>query len=221
MLRVTLQAEKRAMHTRGDNSKLRAAGKVPAVIYGPEVEGSLPISVNEKEFVLLSRKGVNSLLFDLVFESHHYSALVKELQLHVLTRKVRHIDFYSVNLSKPIVVEIPIRVIGDCKGVKAGGILEQRIHKAKVKALPEKIPNEVVVDVTEFTVGTILHIKNIKLEDGVEFESHLEEAAVTVKMPRAAKEEVPAEGTVAAAATAAATPAPAAATPAPATKPAK
>jgi large subunit ribosomal protein L25 len=193
MQRVTLQAEKRVKQTRGDNGKLRAAGRVPAVIYGPEVEGSLPISIDEKEFVLLSRKGVNSLLFDLTFQGHHYSALVKELQLHVITKKVQHIDFYSVDLGKPILVEIPVKITGDCKGVKAGGILEQKIHKAKVRALPEKIPNEVVVDVTEFGLGTILHVRDIMLDDGVEFVSHLDEAAVTVKVPRAAKEEATAE----------------------------
>jgi large subunit ribosomal protein L25 len=193
MLRVQLQAEKRVKQTRGDNGKLRAAGKVPAVIYGPEVKGSMPISVPEKEFVLLSRKGVNSLLFDLTFEGHHYSALVKELQLHVLTKKVRHIDFYCVDLAKPIVVEIAIKITGDCKGVKAGGVLEQKIHKAKVKAVPEKIPNDVIVDVTELQVGSNLKVKDIKLEDGVEFVSHVEEAAITVKLPRAAKEEATAE----------------------------
>ncbi len=210
MQRVQLQAEKRVKQARGDNGKLRASGKVPAVIYGPEVEGSLPISVDQKEFVLLSRKGVNSLLFDLMFQGHHYTALVKELQLHTLTKKVQHIDFYSVNLSKPIIVEIPVKITGDCKGVKAGGVLEQRIHKAKVKAVPEKIPNDVVIDVTEFGLGTILHVKDIQLEDGVEFISHFEEAAVTVKVPRAAKEETTeatAATTTAAAPAAPATPA--------------
>lgn len=195
MLRVQLQAEKRVKQTRGDNGKLRAAGKVPAVIYGPEVKGSMPISIPEKEFVLLSRKGVNSLLFDLMFEGHHYSALVKELQLHVLTKKVQHIDFYSVDLAKPIIVEIPVKITGDCKGVKAGGILEQKIHKAKVRAVPEKIPNDVTIDVTEIQVGTSLKIKDIQLEEGVEFVSHLEEAAISVKLPRAAKEEAAAEAT--------------------------
>jgi large subunit ribosomal protein L25 len=189
MQRVQLQAEKRVKQARGDNGKLRASGKVPAVIYGPEVEGSLPISIDQKEFVLLSRKGVNSLLFDLMFQGHHYTALVKELQLHTLTKKVLHVDFYSVNLDKPIVVEIPIKITGDCKGVKAGGILEQKIHKEKVRAIPEKIPNEVIIDVSDFGLGTILHVKDIKLEDGVEFVAHLEEPAVTVKVPRAAKEE--------------------------------
>lgn len=193
MQRVQLQAEKRVRQARGDNNKLRSAGKVPAVIYGPEVKGSLPITIPEKEFVLLSRKGVNSLLFDLVFEGHHYSTLVKELQLHVLTKKVIHIDFYSVDLAKTIEVEIPVKITGDCKGVKAGGILEQKIHKAKVKAIPEKIPNDVTIDVTEIQVGTSLKVKDIKLEDGVEFVTHLEEAAVTVKLPRAAKEEATAE----------------------------
>lgn len=198
MLRVSLQADKRVKQTRGDNGKLRAAGKVPAVIYGPEVNGSVPITVNEKEFVLLSRKGVNSLLFDLLFEGHHYTALVKELQLHVLTRKVRHIDFYSVDLSKPIVVEVPVKITGDCKGVKAGGILEHKIHKIKVRALPEKIPNELVIDVTEFGLGTNCHVKDIQLDEGIEFVSHLEEPAVTIKVPRVAKEET-AEGTTPAA----------------------
>lgn len=193
MQRVQLQAEKRVKQSRGDSNKLRTAGKVPAVIYGPEVKGSLTITVPEKEFVLLSRKGVNSLLFDLSFEGHHYSALVKELQLHVLTKKVLHIDFYSVDLTKPIEVEIPVKITGDCKGVKAGGILEQKIHKAKVKAIPEKIPNDVTIDVTEIQVGTSLKVKDIVLDDGVEFISHLEEAAITVKLPRAAKEEAAAE----------------------------
>lgn len=206
MLRVQLQAEKRAKQTRGECNKLRADGKVPAVIYGPEVKGSLPITIPEKEFVLLTRKGVNSLLFDFSFEGHHYTTLVKELQLHVLTRKVRHVDFYSVDLSKPIEVEIQIKITGDSKGVKAGGVLEHKIHKAKVRALPEKMPNEVIIDVTEIQVGTSLKVRDIKLEDGVEFISHLDEAAVSVKLPRAAKEE--------AAADAAAAPAAAPATPA-------
>ena len=206
MQRVSLKAEERG-DTKGHNAQLRAQGTIPAVIYGKGMQGSKPVQVNEREFVLLSRKGLSTLLFDLDINGTKRTALVKECQMHVITRRVQHIDFYTVKLDEPIEVTLPVRLIGDAKGVKVGGRLEQRLYKIKVQALPEKIPNEIVVDVTEFDLGTLLHVRSLTAPEGMVFTTSPDAMILTIKAPKAAAEaETPAAGETTPAAAPATTP---------------
>ncbi len=213
MQRVSLTAQNRG-DTKGHNGQLRAKGIIPAVIYGVGLKGSKTIQIPEKEFVLLSRKGLPTLLFDLDIEGEHRTALVKDHQKHIITKKIRHVDFYAVDLGQPIEVEIPVKLVGDAKGVKIGGRLEQRLYTIKVKALPEAIPHELTIDVTDFELGSHIHVKDLAKDGKIEFTTTGEATVLTIRTPRAATEEKPATATPAATEEKPATATP----PAPATK---
>lgn len=201
MQRVSLTAENRG-DTKGHNGPLRVKGLIPAVIYGIGIKGSRTIQIPEKDFVLLSRKGLPTLLFDLDIEGEHKTALVKDYQKHIITKKVHHVDFYAVDLNQPIEVEIPVKLVGDAKGVKIGGRLEQYLYTIKVKALPEIIPHELTIDITNYDLGSHIHVKDITPPKKIEFSTSPESTVLTIRTPRAVTEEKPAE----AAATTATTP---------------
>jgi len=211
MEKVTLNAIPRD-NSKGKNGQLRRSGNIPAIIYGKGFESSIPITVNEKDFVLLSRKGLSTLLFNINLEDKKYSTLVKDYQMHIITRKMQHIDFYSVDENTPIEVEIPFVLIGESKGVKLGGNLEQHLYKIKVKAIPENIPHEIKLDISDYDMGTHLHIRDLKAPKGIEYTTNLDTSIINIRVPRAVV-----EPTVT---TATAAPAEGAATPAP-TTPAK
>jgi len=191
MEKVTLNATSRD-NSKGKNGQLRRAGKIPAIIYGKGLEASVPIMVDEKEFVLLSRKGLSTLLFNINLEGKKYSALVKDYQMHIITRKMQHVDFYSVDEQTPIEVEIPFILTGDAKGVKMGGRLEQHLYKIKVKAIPENIPHEIKFDVSDYDIGAHLHVKDLKAPKGIEYMTNLETSILNVRAPRAVAEPTPA-----------------------------
>lgn len=187
MQRISMKAEKRG-NTEGRNNQLRAGGKIPAIVYGKSIEGSMSIQIDEKEFVLNSRKGLTTLIFDLDVDGKKLTTIVKDNQKHILTRKFQHVDFLSIDLADKIEAVLPLVLQGDAKGVKIGGRLEQRMYKVKVSGQPEKIPHEIVVDVTNIDLGATLQVKDLTPPEGLVFTSIPNDSILIIKAPKAAAE---------------------------------
>lgn len=189
MERVTFKAEKREISTRGRNSQLRESGLIPAVLYGHDVEGSKPIMLNEKAIVKLSRKGLKHLLFDLEFAGEHHTALVRDFDVDTITRRLLHVDFFSIDVNKPVEVDIPIRLTGTSQGTKEGGRLEQRLYRINVKGLAENIPDEITIDVTEAEIGDLIHVDELEERPGITVITPDQVTVFVVRAPRIAKVE--------------------------------
>jgi large subunit ribosomal protein L25 len=190
MERVSFKAEKRDTSTRGRNSQLRATGMIPAILYGHNVDGSKPIKLNEKTIVKLSRKGLKHLLFDLEFAGEQHTALVRDFQVDIITRRLMHVDFYSIDTAKPIDVDIPIIFEGVAKGTKEGGRVEQRLYRVNVKGLAEDIPDSVVIDITEADIGDLIHVRELEERPGVTFTTPEQVTVFVVRAPRKIEEVV-------------------------------
>lgn len=170
---------------RGVNSSLRAQGIVPAVVYGTEKKPSL-LSINEKEFVSIMKKGHNAII-KLKYDKVEDSVIVKEIQRHVVTGKIIHVDFYRISMKEKIEVKVPLKFVGEAYGVKTqGGIIEHDIREFTVRCLPSDIPHEIVVDVTNLRIGDSIRVKDIKVEK-VEIKEDAERIVASVITP---KEEV-------------------------------
>jgi len=193
MKSVPLQAYQRSQLRRGEVKKLRAAGRVPATIYGRQTKPQ-NLELNSKEIANLINHSVSeNLLVDLAVENDARSkrlALVQEVQHHPLDGKVLHVDFHEVAEDEKVTIMVPVETVGEPAGVKnGGGVLEHVLFKLKVRSLPKDLPEQIVVDVTHLEVGKTIHLGDIKVPEGVEILGDKHISVISVALPRAEVEE--------------------------------
>jgi large subunit ribosomal protein L25 len=214
----TLVAEARPQTGKGAARQLRAKGLVPAVYYGPGHEPTgLAVSPKELIAALSSAHGRNSLI-KLEISGKSEMAMVQDIQIHPVTRAPVHVDFYRVDLEKPIEREVTFVADGRAKGVVAGGELAVIYRKLPLRAKPGTFPASVHVDVTNLEIGDHIKVKDLKLPEGVSAALPSERNVVSVTTLRKRKDEDEAAAAPGAAAGAAAA-APAAAAKGGAAKP--
>ncbi|HEY4102004.1 MAG TPA: 50S ribosomal protein L25 [Gemmatimonadales bacterium] len=166
MQHVNLAAESRTDTGKGAARSLRRQGKVPAVLYGQALEAR-PLTVEHRALgKLLELIGGEAALLDVSIDgAAPVRALVREVQRNPVRRSdVIHLDLYAVVADKPIVVEVPVHIIGTAEGVRnQGGVLDHHLHRISLKVLPGDIPDHIEVDVTNLTVGHAIHISDISV----------------------------------------------------------
>ena len=165
MKSVALKAYPRSQVQRAEVTKLRAAGRVPATIYGRQAAPQNLEVVSKEIADLLNHSVSENLLVDLTVEKDARSkrlALVQEVQHHPLTGKVTHVDLHEVAENEQVTISVPVETTGEAAGVKTGGgSLTHVLLKLKVRALPKDLPEQLVVDVTALEIGKSLHVGDI------------------------------------------------------------
>src|SRR5438093_5955902 len=172
MKSVALKAFPRTLARRAGVKKLRASGRVPAIIYGRRTNPeNLEIGLNEIED-LIHHSVSETILVDLAVAGGAQGqrlALVQEVQHHPLSGKVLHVDFHEVAENEKVTVTVPVETTGEATGVKTGGgVLEHVLFKIKIRALPRELPEVITVDVTSLEIGQSIHLGEIPLPPGVE-----------------------------------------------------
>jgi len=193
MKSVPLKAYPRTLSRRGGVKRLRAAGRVPAVIYGRQTKPQ-NLEVNAKELEdLLHHSASENVLVDLSVESDARPkrlVLVQEIQHHPLEGDMLHVDFHEVAENEKVVVHVPLETVGEAVGVKTGGgVLEHILFKLKVRSLPKDLPEQITVDVSHLELGKALHLGEIKAPAGVEILGDKNIPAIAVALPRSEEEE--------------------------------
>jgi len=205
MKSVPLKAYPRTQTRRGGVKKLRATGRVPAVIYGREVKPQ-NLEVSAKEIGdLIHHSASENLLVDLAVENDARAkrlALVQEIQHHPLNGQVLHVDLHEVAENEKVIVMVPVETVGEAIGVKTGGgVLEHVLFKLKLRALPKDLPEQIVLDVSHLELGKAIHLGEIKVPSNVEVIGDKNIPVVAVALPRTEEEEAaaaaPAEGVAA------------------------
>jgi large subunit ribosomal protein L25 len=163
---ATLQAEKREGRGKNEARRLRATGRIPAVLYGAEKGKAVEISVDPKTLlrILHSESGVNTLIGieGLEQAAGNTRVLVKEYQLDPIDHRLLHVDFYQVAMDKAIKVTIPIVLTGEPKGVKQqGGIVDFVQREIEVECLPGDIPEHITVDVSELMLHQGIRVRDL------------------------------------------------------------
>lgn len=162
---------------------LRADGKVPCVLYGGEK--NIHFAVVEKDLQKLIYTPVVYIV-KIMIDGNEYEAIMREIQFHPVSDHILHIDFYQINESKPVVVEIPVKLEGFAEGVQAGGKLALVVRKLRVKALPANLPGEIVLDVTRLGLGKSIKVKDLSF-DNFEIVNAKEVVIAQIKLTRAAR----------------------------------
>ncbi|MDQ3397598.1 MAG: 50S ribosomal protein L25, partial [Deinococcota bacterium] len=127
-------------------AKLRAQGKIPAVVYNKEL--NIPISVDLKSFDRVFREQGTGSLIELELDGSSHDVLVKQVQMNKRRREPMHADFYAVTAGQPVQVHVPIEFTGNAEGVKAGGLLDVQRREVLISIIPRLIPHGLTVDVS-------------------------------------------------------------------------
>jgi len=187
---VTLSAEIGRTTGSSSSKRLRAEGRVPAVVYGLDSE---PLSVSvpwtELRRALNTEAGLNALI-TLEVDGNSELTIVKDLQRDPVRRSVEHVDFLRVDRNKTITVEVPIVLEGEAKEVEQEqGIVEQLLHTLTVDARPGSIPPHLEVDISGLTIGGAVRVSDLTLPAGVTTEVDPDEQIAIASATRAAEAE--------------------------------
>ena len=164
---ATLTAEKRTDRGKNQARRHRAAGRLPAVVYGPgsggKAETAIPVTVDPKALsrILHSESGANTII-TLQLDDGSVSVLVKDFLLQPVTHQLLHADFYRLAMDRKLTVTVPVSVRGEARGVKQqGGILDFVTREFEIEVLPADIPEHVELDVTNLAIGHSLFVRDI------------------------------------------------------------
>lgn len=162
MAEVKLKGIKRESRGKGGARKSRAAGRVPAILYGRGME-PMAIEVDRREFVtaLHTDAGTNVLL-DIEVDGTGTLALAREIQRDPVKGTLLHADFVKVDRTQAIQVEVPVHITGESAGVKEGGVLEQPTHSVTVRCLPTEVPEAIDADISVLAIGDSLRVGDLR-----------------------------------------------------------
>jgi large subunit ribosomal protein L25 len=189
----SIVAEERAGRGKGAARKMRAAGRIPAVVYGrgrtTRAIALDPLAVSK--ILHSADSGINTLI-DLSVGGADTVVLVREIQRDPVSGGWLHADLYEVDLQKAIQVRVPLHIVGRPIGVENGGILDHPLREVEVECLPRAIPDSVEVDVSALDVGDSIHVRDLTLPEGAKIMSDPDLAVASVVLPKAEEEAAPA-----------------------------
>ncbi len=189
MAEITLVAEPGRTTGSSESRRLRAAGRIPAVVYGHGIEGiSISVDGRELRHALSGEAGTNQLL-ELKIGADSHLAMARVLQRHPVRHTVMHVDFQIVRRDEVISAEVPIVLTGEAKSVaQEGGLVEQPLNALTVRATPGRIPNAIEVDISDLNVGEGIRVGDLQLPSGVATEVPEDEIVVIASISTVAAE---------------------------------
>jgi len=200
MENVILKADVRSATGKKVAKDLRARRLIPANVYkGGKGALSLQISMDGLKEVLHTKAGENVIITLKISgegSPKDKTVLIKEIQREPVKDTILHVDFNEISLTETLKVNVPLASRGESVGVKVdGGVLEHVIRELQVECLPTAIPEKIEIDISNLKIGDAIHIKDIKIPEGVKVLNDPELIAMIVKPPKveAPKEEI-AEG---------------------------
>ena len=193
MKTIELSVEKRPTTGKNEARRDRAAGRVPAVVYGAG-KANVPISVDRKALSDVFREGAGEnaiFLLKLSGSDQSRHAMIREMQRDPVSRKPLHIDFVRVLMDVKITLKVPIEIVGVARGVKTDfGILDIVTREIEIECLPSNIPAHLSVDVTELGIGDAIRVSEIPAAAGVTIVDNPEKVVVHVAHPTREEEPV-------------------------------
>ena len=198
MSNIVFTAKSRSDFGSARVNRLRRSGRIPGVIYGRGE--TIPIDLDAKEFAMNIRKISESTIVKVDVEGSAHDAFVKETQRTIRDGKILHVDFYAIEMGKILRAHVSVHTFGNPVGVRDGGILETPLHEIEVECLPKDLPEQIKVDISDLAVNQSIHVRDLKLGDGVKLISGEDQVIALVKFAKAEAAPVVAEAAADAAA---------------------
>ena len=163
MKSITIKGSQRESVGKASTKALRNAGKVPCVLYG----GEAPVHFSAEELSfkkLVYTPNAHTVMIELE-SGETYQAVLQDIQFHPVTDRILHIDFFQLFKDKPITMNIPVRLEGNSPGVRNGGRLLRRKRKLAIKALPDLLPDEIVIDISKLRIGGTISVDAMRVDE--------------------------------------------------------
>lgn len=180
---LELSANIRQNKGKGVSKALRRQGLVPGIFYGPKT-APLALSIESLEIdKIFKHTGSNKAPLNLKIKNGDTvkkTAMIKDLQVHPVSRKYLHVDFYEIAMDKKIQVKVPVELTGTAKGAEAGGTLQLITREIDVLCLPMDIPESITIDVSEMEIGDSIHVEELPVPENVEIIADTDYTVVTV-----------------------------------------
>lgn len=148
-------------------AKTRAAGQVPAVLYGPK-EATQSITMSRSEFEKVLKEAGESTVVTLTGLDDDKDVLIHDVAYDAVTGAPLHVDFYSIEKGKKVTVNVPLEFIGEAPVLKLGGVLTKVLHELEIEAMPKDLPHEITIDVSSITdFDSSITVADITIPQGV------------------------------------------------------
>jgi large subunit ribosomal protein L25 len=177
-----VKAEKRDTRGKNENRRMRAAGRIPAVVYGGGVE-AMAISADLKDVaaVIRSESGVNSVFTVDIEGEGNFDVIFQERQIDPVKGRLIHADLRRLIKGEKLEITIPIHLVGEAEGLKEdGAVLSQAMREIKVLAEPAKAPDFIEVDISELSAGHSIHVSDVKVGAGIEIHEDPETVVASI-----------------------------------------
>lgn len=182
---ITVEANLRKKTGSAESRRLRNEGLIPAIVYGDKKD-PLAVSVNTKQvtMILRSESGHNT-IFKLQTPGQDVATvMIKEWEIHPVSGKLSHADFYRISLTEKQRVSVHVHVVGEAPGVKTGGgILETHLRELEVECLPADIPERITIDVSSLNLGGHIMVKDLKVSENIRLMNSADQVIVAVSSP--------------------------------------
>lgn len=185
---VTIVAESRTASGKGVAGRLRADGRVPAVVYGAEVDAT-PVHVDALElFHAIHTEAGTNVLINLQVDGDEHLTILREVQRHPVRGDVLHVDFVALQRGIRIRVEVPVHLEG-AEDVAAPGVVQHVLHTVPIQVRPLDIPSAFTLEVGEMVIGDVLRVEDLELPEDAEFDIEPDRTVVSVVAPTVIEEE--------------------------------
>jgi large subunit ribosomal protein L25 len=183
MPEITLVAQPGRPTGSPEARRLRASGRIPAVVYGHGIHAE-PVAVDGRELriALSGEAGVNQLL-NLEVAGTRHLALARVLQRHPVRGTLVHVDFQVVSRTEILSADVPVVLVGEAKAVETGGgVIEHPLQSLTINAMPGDIPNSIEVDITDLAIGDTIRVGDLPLPAGVTTDVDPDESVVVAAL---------------------------------------
>lgn len=189
MKTIEIQGSVREGVGKSATKKVRNAGNVPATVYGLGDPKNIAIPYNDIKKALYSPE---TYIINLDVEGASTSTIIQEAQYHPMTDNIVHVDFLRISDEQPVEVKLPIKLVGNAKGVLSGGKLVALMRKIKVRGIPSQLPDRVEINISKLELGQTITVSQANVE-GLEITSPASAGIAVVDIPRAVRQAQQAE----------------------------
>lgn len=181
-----IRAEKREAKGTKATNRLRAAGRVPAIMYGGDTPNEM-LSLDAVELATHLRH--HHRVFRVHTDSGPQVCFLHDVDFDAMTDQPRHLDLLRIDLNKPMAITVEVLLVGHPAGLSKGGVLVRDVNEMRIKALPTAIPDHIEVKIDALDIGNKVQAKDVALPVGVELDMSPEQAICHVIAPSQASEE--------------------------------
>lgn len=180
--KIVVKAEKKESGNKNSNRRLRAAGKVPVVVYGGGTESVAAVAdLKDLAAIIRTDSGVNSVFTIDIDGQENYDVIFQDRQIDPIRGRLIHADLRRFARGEKIEMTVPIHLIGEAKGLEEeGAVMSQAMHTIKVLCEPANTPDSIDVDVTELEAGHAIHVSDLKVGAGIEISEDPETVVASI-----------------------------------------